>query len=264
VNKKHARQKESALMAGPSPHVGTSNKTELPATKRPTSGQRSAAEEPDTHEVEWLNYSDRTEARAVPLPRSLANLKREISKKWVEARQWAGGRTSKTDYRTPKSQRPDGTVAGSTKRLASRFYQIRTGHCLSGAVPQLDEERAHPAMLVVPVPEPDSGAPLQGVSGVGGPTGDSVGGGAEGDWEGEGQVEDPGPPGGREVRAGGTGLPLRHGCGEAGAGRGDAVSEVSEAELREFLGGTGGGGRGAGCWGDSTVPAHVRLHFVCR
>ena len=55
-----------------------------------------AAEEPDTRGVEWLDYSDRTEVRAMPLPRSLANLKREISeKKWVEARQWAGGRTSK-------------------------------------------------------------------------------------------------------------------------------------------------------------------------
>jgi len=42
-----------------------------------------AAEEPDTGGVEWLNYSDRTEVRAMPLPRSLANLKREISeKKW--------------------------------------------------------------------------------------------------------------------------------------------------------------------------------------
>ena len=69
----------------------------------------------------------------MPLPRSLANLKREISeKKWAEARQWAGGRTSKTKYRMPKSQRPDGTVAGSTKRLASWFYHIETGHCLSG------------------------------------------------------------------------------------------------------------------------------------
>jgi len=49
-----------------------------------------AAEEPDTHGVEWPNYSDRTEVRAMPLPRSLANLKREIpEKKWVEARQWA-------------------------------------------------------------------------------------------------------------------------------------------------------------------------------
>jgi len=32
----------------------------------------------------------------------------------------------------PKSQKPDGVVAGSTKRLASRFYQIKTGHCLTG------------------------------------------------------------------------------------------------------------------------------------
>jgi len=64
-----------------------------------------AAEEPDTHGVEWQSYSDRAEARAMPLPRSLANLKREISeKKWAEARQWAGGRTSEAGYRMPKSQ----------------------------------------------------------------------------------------------------------------------------------------------------------------
>jgi len=45
----------------------------------------------------------------VPLPQSLANLKRAISeKKWGEARQWAEGRTSKTKYRMPKSQKPDG------------------------------------------------------------------------------------------------------------------------------------------------------------
>jgi len=31
-----------------------------------------------------------------------------------------------------KSHRPDGAVAGSTKRLASRFYQLKTGHCLTG------------------------------------------------------------------------------------------------------------------------------------
>jgi len=92
-----------------------------------------AAEEPDTRGVEWLNYPDRTEVRAMPLPRSLANLKREISeKKWVEARQWAGGRTSKKKYKIRESQRPDGTVAGSTKKMASRFYQIKTGHCLTG------------------------------------------------------------------------------------------------------------------------------------
>jgi len=69
----------------------------------------------------------------MPLPRSLANLKREISeKKWTEARQWAGGRTSKTKYRMPMSQKPDGAVAGSTRRLASRFYQLEIGHARTG------------------------------------------------------------------------------------------------------------------------------------
>jgi len=59
---------------------------------------KSAAEEPDTRGVECLNYSDRTEARAMPVPRSIANLKWEISeKKWVEAvrimsvRRWRTG-----------------------------------------------------------------------------------------------------------------------------------------------------------------------------
>jgi len=66
------------------------------------------------------------------LPRSLAHRTREISENtWVEARQWAGGRTSKAQYRMPKSQRPDDTVAGSTKRLASRYYQVKSGHSLS-------------------------------------------------------------------------------------------------------------------------------------
>jgi hypothetical protein len=81
----------------------------------------------------------------MPLPRSLANLKREISeKKWVEARQWAGGRTSKKKYRMPKSLKPDGTVAGSTKRLASRFYQLKTGHCLSGQYLNWTKNRSTP------------------------------------------------------------------------------------------------------------------------
>jgi len=63
----------------------------------------------------------------------VSNLKRETSeKKWEEARQWAGGRTSRTKYRMPKSRRPDGAVAGSTKTLVSRFYQVKTGHCLTG------------------------------------------------------------------------------------------------------------------------------------
>ena len=39
------------------------------------------AEEPDARGVEWLRHSDRAEARAMPLPRSFAHLKREISEK---------------------------------------------------------------------------------------------------------------------------------------------------------------------------------------
>ena len=104
-----------------------------PATRKADEWAKIAAEEPDTRGVEWLSYSDRLEALPMPLPRSLANLKRDISeKKWAEARQWAGGRTSKKKYRMPDSQKPDGAVANSTKRLASRFYQLKTGHCLTG------------------------------------------------------------------------------------------------------------------------------------
>jgi len=92
-----------------------------------------AAGEPNTCRVEWLSSSGRTEVRAAPLPRSLASLEREISeKKWAEARQWAGGWTSKTKYRMPKSQKPDSAVADSTKRLASRYYQLKTGHARTG------------------------------------------------------------------------------------------------------------------------------------
>jgi hypothetical protein len=95
-----------------------------------------AAEEPDApgeEGLEWMTYSDRPEERSMPLPRSIANIRREITeKKWAEARKWAGGRTSKKKYKMSKSQRPDGTVAGSTKQLAARFYQLKTGHARTG------------------------------------------------------------------------------------------------------------------------------------
>ena len=38
---------------------------------------------------EWAKAAEQT-GNYRPIPRSLANLKREISEKWVEARQWAG------------------------------------------------------------------------------------------------------------------------------------------------------------------------------
>jgi len=104
-----------------------------------------AAEEPDTRGVEWLSYSDLTEVRPMPLPRSLANIRREISeKKWTEVRRWAGGRTSKQKYRLPETHKPDTTVAGSTKRLASRYYQLKAGHCRTGQYLHWAKKRPDP------------------------------------------------------------------------------------------------------------------------
>ena len=55
---------------------------------------------------------------------------RVTARRVVEARQWAWGRISEK-YRLPEIQRPDGMVAGSIKSLASRFYHLKTGRCLT-------------------------------------------------------------------------------------------------------------------------------------
>ena len=95
--------------------------------------------------VEWYSHEDRVEAHTMPLLRSLVNIKQEISEqKWVEARQWAGGRTSKTKYQRSESQRPEGTVAGSCKRLSSCFYQLQTGHCNTGQYLNWTKNRSTP------------------------------------------------------------------------------------------------------------------------
>ena len=103
-----------------------------------------AAEKSGTRGVEWPNFPVQREVRGASMPRSLANLKREISeKKWAEARQWAGGQTA-GKYRKPDSQKPDGAVANSTKRLASWFYQLKTGHCLTGQYLNWTKNRTTP------------------------------------------------------------------------------------------------------------------------
>ena len=62
----------------------------MPGNEKADEWAKIAAEKPDTRGVELL----------APLPRSLANLKREISeKKWAEARQWAGSRASRKKYK---------------------------------------------------------------------------------------------------------------------------------------------------------------------
>jgi ribonuclease HI len=92
-----------------------------------------AAEEPDAHGVEWLGQTDKYGRRPMPPPRSLANIAREISeKKWTEAKQWAERRIAAKKYRMPADQRPNRPVAGCPKWLAGRFYQLKTGRCLTG------------------------------------------------------------------------------------------------------------------------------------
>jgi hypothetical protein len=76
---------------------------------------------------------DRFGAGQMPLPSCLTHFKREISeKKWAEARRCARGWVTGRKYKLPSKQRLDGTVSGSAKRLASRFYYLKMGHCLSG------------------------------------------------------------------------------------------------------------------------------------
>jgi ribonuclease HI len=80
----------------------------VPGNEKADEWAKLAAESPEACGVE-------------PLPRS-HDLKREISeKKWSEARQWAGSRINKAKYKMPVRQKPDGVVAGSSKRRASRF-----------------------------------------------------------------------------------------------------------------------------------------------
>jgi len=91
------------------------------------------------------------------------------------------------------------------------------GALLNRTVPPLDEEPTHPPVLVVPVPVSDSGAPLQGVPGMKGPTEDPVGGGEEGDQEVQEPVEDPGSTCRWEVQSGGAGFPHYYKCWENSA-----------------------------------------------
>jgi len=101
----------------------------VPGNEKADGWAKMTAEQLEARGVEWLQGG----ARPVPLPRSLAHIKCEIStKKWDEACQWAGKQISAKKYRMPHTQQPDKTVAGSNKRVAARFYQIKTRYCLTG------------------------------------------------------------------------------------------------------------------------------------
>jgi len=80
-----------------------------------------------------MGRSDRYGRRLMPLPRSLANIRREIAeKKWEEARNWSEKRIKKKKYKLPEKMRQNAAVARSPKRLAERFHQLKIGHCRPG------------------------------------------------------------------------------------------------------------------------------------
>jgi len=94
---------------------------------------KQVAEEPDAQGVEWMDYKDRYGRWSMPLPRSLANLKQDISeKKWEEAWMWSKKRVRGRKYLMPKTIHQNKLVAQSSKRLAGRYHQLRTRHCRTG------------------------------------------------------------------------------------------------------------------------------------
>jgi hypothetical protein len=151
----------------------------------------------------------------MPLPRSLAHLKREISeKKWNEARRWAGSRASAKKYKMPREQRAeqDSGREHQEARLEA-LYQLKTGHCLAGQYLDWTKNRATAQCWWCRyATQTNEGAylqknyfcpewkPQQKVLWA-------LGGGAEGDGEGEGEgpVQDPGPPCRRPVQPAGAG-----------------------------------------------------------
>ena len=61
--------------------------------------------------MEWLGHTDRYGRRRMPLPRSIANIRREVAeKKWDEARDWSEKRIKKKKYKMPEKLRQQAVV----------------------------------------------------------------------------------------------------------------------------------------------------------
>jgi len=127
----------------------------------------------------------------MPLPRSLAHLKREITeKKWAEAGSGLEAGPPGRNIRCRRARGPTARLRGVPRGWPQgSTNQRKTGHCLPGQYLHWTKNRPHGPALVVPMSETDEGPPLQGVSWVEGPAEDAVGEGAE-----ETPVHDSGPP----------------------------------------------------------------------
>ena len=93
-----------------------------------------ATGQPETHGMKWLTIDNRP--RCMP-PLSLAHLSRQVAeKKWEEAKGWAYSRIANPSYNVKCRQwqrnQPDPALAKARNGIASRYYQLKTGHALTG------------------------------------------------------------------------------------------------------------------------------------
>jgi len=116
--------------------------------------------------------------RVFPLPRSLANVRRDFSERtWREAKGWARkklARTGNKKYRPREKQKPDLTVARANKRLAVLPAEDRT--LPDRPIPGVDHPPTGRHLLVVSVQDSDAGTPVQELPPVEEPAKNSLGG----------------------------------------------------------------------------------------
>jgi len=154
-------------------------------------GAKQAAGEPDARGVEWLKHGDRYGARRMPPPRSLANLKREISeKKWAEAQEWA----KESEGEKVQDVEADEQRGGASPQAAGGPVSPDQNEPLpDGAVPEMDEERGHGRVRMVRVQSADTRALVQALCGLEDAAEDSVGRSTKGDKKREESSQDPRP-----------------------------------------------------------------------
>ncbi|KAI5853747.1 hypothetical protein BZA05DRAFT_394570 [Tricharina praecox] len=105
----------------------------IPGNEKADEWAKHATERPGSRDIEWPRKTTYGGSRKGPEPRSLASLKMEATeKKWADSLEWARGKVKGKKYSVPKTQSWDMTVADSGKRVAARYYQLKTGHALTG------------------------------------------------------------------------------------------------------------------------------------
>jgi len=117
--------------------------SEIEGNEKADKWAKLAADEPDSHGVEWFGYNDRLRAHAPTFPRPP-----QTRLLWTRLSS-SGPRTA----RPSDKQKPDPTVARANRKLASSSTSGRRG-TTSQAKPPVDGEKARRQMLVVPVQDP--------------------------------------------------------------------------------------------------------------